>query len=145
MLVINILFGTLEVSTVFLLFYHQIMILARSYDWLKEGFSLVLGWHKYVIIYSPMELFNWKIVHNYRVNYYNNITVWCTYLLGEAKRYRSLLPSFINKQKTANNKNSIYEWFNREDCYWKPCYHTFRYQKYNYKDHRAKDCPKRVA
>lgn len=43
MLVVNILFGTLELSAALLLFYRQIMTLARSYDWLKGVLPLALG------------------------------------------------------------------------------------------------------
>lgn len=43
MLVINILFGTPEISAALLLFYRQIMTLARSYDWLKGVLPLALG------------------------------------------------------------------------------------------------------
>lgn len=54
MLIVIILFGTPELSAALLLFYRQIMTLARSYDWLKEFLLLALGWHKYVVIRSPL-------------------------------------------------------------------------------------------
>lgn len=43
MLVLDILFGTPELSAALLLFYRRIMSLARSYDWLKGVFLLALG------------------------------------------------------------------------------------------------------
>ncbi len=49
------LFDTPELSAALLLFYRQIMTLARSYDWLKGVLPLVLGWHKYVVICSPLD------------------------------------------------------------------------------------------
>ncbi len=75
MLVINILFGIPELSAAHLLLYRQIMTLARSYDWLKGVFLLAFGWHKYVVIRSSLDPFNWKIAHDYRVSYCNDVTV----------------------------------------------------------------------
>ena len=75
MLVINILFGIPELSAALLLFYRQIMTLARSYDWLKGVFLLALGWHKYVVIRFSLDPSNWKIEHDYRVSYCNDVTV----------------------------------------------------------------------
>ena len=63
MLVINILFETPELSAALLLFYRQIMTLARRYDWLKGVLPLALGWHKYAVIRSPLDPSNWKIAH----------------------------------------------------------------------------------
>lgn len=50
MLIVNILFGTPELSAALLLFYRQIMTLARSYDWLNGVLPLALGWHKSAIV-----------------------------------------------------------------------------------------------
>ena len=57
MLVVNILSGTPELSATFLLFYCQIITLVQSFNWLKRVFPLVLGWHKYIVICSPLDLF----------------------------------------------------------------------------------------
>lgn len=113
MLVVSILFGTPELSAALVLFYRQIMTLARSYDWLKGVLPLALGWHKYVVIRSPLDLSNWKIAHDYQVSYCNDITVQSSHLLGGAKRYQLPSPSSTNKKETPKNENSIYEGFGR--------------------------------
>ena len=145
MLVVNILFGTPELSAALLLFYRQIMTLAKSYDWLKGVLPLALGWHKYVVIRSPIDPSNWKIAHDYQVSYCNDVTVRSSHLLGGAKRHRSPSPFSTNKRKTPNNENSICEGFNREGCNWKPCRRAHKCQKCNSKDHGAKDCQKKTA
>ena len=121
MLVINILFGTPELSAALLLFYRQIMTLARSYDWLKGVLPLALGWNKYAVIRSPLDHSNWKIAHDYQVSYCNDVTVRSSQLLGGTKRQRSSAPSSRNKKETPNNENSICEGFNGEGCHWKHC------------------------
>ena len=143
MLVVNILFGIPELLAALLLFNRQIMILAQIYDWLKRVFLLALGWHKYVVICFPLDPSNKKIAHDYQVSYYNDITIRSSYLLGGAKKYQSLLPSFINKRKTANNENSIYEILNRKGCNCKPCRRVHKCQKCNSKDYNVKDCQKK--
>lgn len=145
MLVINILFGSSELSAAFILFYRQIMTLARSYDWLKGVLPLALGWHKYVVIRSSLDPSNWKIAHGYQVSYCNDVTVRCLQLLGGAKRHRSPWPSSNSKRKTPNNENSICEEFNKEGCNWKPCCRVHQCQKCNSKDYGVKDCQKKVA
>lgn len=105
MLVVNILFGTPELSAALLLFYRQIMTLARSYDWLKGALPLALGWHKCVVIRSPLDPSNWKIAHDYQVSHCNDVTVGTSQLLEGAKRQRPSSQSAHNKRKTPNNQN----------------------------------------
>ena len=143
MLVVNILFGTPELSVALLLFYRQIRTLAQSYDWLKDVFPLALEWYKHIVIYSSFDPSHKKIAHNYQVSYCNNITVRSLQLLGGVKRQRSISPSSHNKKRTLNNGSSICKGFNREGCIWKPYCRAHKYQKYNSKDHGAKNCQKK--
>lgn len=93
MLVVNILFGTSELSAALLLFYRQIMTLARTHDWLKGVLPLALGWHKYAVIRSPLDPSNWKIAYEYQVSYCNDVTVRSLQFSGGTKRQRSSSPS----------------------------------------------------
>ncbi|MCJ1347109.1 hypothetical protein MMC31_005330 [Peltigera leucophlebia] len=145
MLVINILFGTPELSAALLLFYRQIMTLARSYDWLKGVLPVAIGWHKYAVIRSPLDPSNWKIAHDYQVSYCIDVTVRSSQLLGGTKRQRSSSPSSRNKKKTPHNENSICEGFNGEGCHWKHCQRAHQCRKCSSKDHGAKDFKKKLA
>lgn len=116
MLVINILFGASELSASLLLFYRQIMTLARSYDWLKGVLPLALGWHKYAVIRYPLDPSYWKIAHDYQVSYCNDVRIRSSQLVGGTKRQRSSSPSSRKKMKTPNNEDSICEGFNKEGC-----------------------------
>ena len=62
------------------------MTLARSYDWLTGVLPLALGWHKNVVILSPLDPSSWKIAHDYQVSYRNDVMVRSSKLFGGTKR-----------------------------------------------------------